>query len=55
MHIESIVAEKLTVEKNHPDFILSTWPRMMENEYNSYLIMIRSAQLKYKDSLIFLR
>ena len=25
----------------------------MENEYNSYLIIIRSAQLKYKDSFFF--
>ena len=51
-HIKSLVAEKLAVEQKYPDRkSVNMANNYTENEYNSYILMIRSPQLKCERSL----
>ena len=52
MHIEALVVEKLTDEQKYSDCkYVNTANHYTENEFNSFLLMIRSPQLKDKKSL----
>ena len=54
-HIGEFVSEKNTVEQKYPDpKSVNIGKNYIENEYNSYLLRIRSTQLKYESSYLCL-
>ena len=47
MHIQALVAEELTVEPKYPELkSVNTAKHYTENEYNSYLFMLKSPELR---------